>query len=70
MRKKQTIEVVIEKGMMDGQRLTFHGMADEAVGKVTGDVVIVLDEKPAEGFSFKRQGMVRAHSSHGLKQHL
>jgi len=57
VRKKQTIEVVIEKGMMDGQRLTFHGMADEAVGKVTGDVVIVLDEKPASGFSFKRQGM-------------
>ena len=49
--------MVIEKGMMDGQRLTFHGMADEAVGKVTGDVVIVLDEKPASGFSFKRQGM-------------
>ena len=57
VRKKQTIEVVIEKGMMDGQRLTFHGMADEAVGKVTGDVVIVLDEKPASGFSFKRKGM-------------
>jgi DnaJ-class molecular chaperone len=48
---------VIEKGMLDGQRLTFHGMADEAAGKVTGDVVIVLDERPAAGFQFKRQGM-------------
>jgi len=56
-RKKQTIEVVIEKGMLDAQRLTFHGMADEAAGKVTGDVVIVLDERPAPAFKFKRQGM-------------
>jgi len=56
-RKKETIEVHIEKGMMDGQRLTFHGMADEELGKTTGDVVIVLDERPAPGFTFKRQGM-------------
>jgi hypothetical protein len=51
------IQVVIEKGMLGGHRLTFHGMADEAVGKVTGDVVIVLDERPAPAFKFKRQGM-------------
>ena len=44
-RKKETIEVHIEKGMMDGSRLTFHGMADEELGKTTGDVVIVLDER-------------------------
>jgi DnaJ family protein A protein 1 len=57
VRKKETIEVVIDKGMMDGHRLTFHGMADEEQGKTTGDVVIILDEKPAPGFDFQRQGM-------------
>lgn len=45
VRKKETIEVVIDKGMMDGHRLTFHGMADEEQGKTTGDVVIVLDQR-------------------------
>ena len=57
-KKKETIEVNIDKGMMDGQRLTFHNMADDELGKTTGDVVIVIDEKPAPGYEvLKRQGM-------------
>jgi DnaJ-class molecular chaperone len=57
-KKKQTIEVNIDKGMMDEQKLVFHNMADEEVGKTTGDVIIVIDEKPAPGYEvLKRQGM-------------
>ena len=55
--QKDMIEVVIDKGMNDGQRLTFHGMADEEPGKTTGDVVIILDEHEAPGYEFKRKGM-------------
>lgn len=56
-RKKQTMEVIIDKGVLDGHRITFSGMADEEIGKTTGDVVIVLDERPAKGFNFERKGM-------------
>lgn len=62
-RKKETIEVVIEKGMLDGQKITFHGMADEEPGKITGDVIIVLNEKPAPAGAteFQRKGMDLIH---------
>jgi DnaJ-class molecular chaperone len=56
-RKKETIEVNIDKGMMDGQKITFHGKADEEYGKTAGDVVLIVREKPSNGFEFKRQGM-------------
>jgi DnaJ-class molecular chaperone len=51
------LEVHIEKGMFDGESITFYGKADEAFGKTTGDVIITLDSQPAPGFAFKRRGM-------------
>lgn len=58
IKKKQTIEVNIDRGMMSGQKITFSQMADEELGKTTGDVVIVIEEKPASGYEvLKRQGM-------------
>jgi len=57
IRKKETIEANVDKGMLDGQRITLHGKADEEFGKTTGDVVLVVKERPSPGFEFKRQGM-------------
>jgi len=57
MRKKEVLEVHIEKGMFDGESISFYGKADEAFGKTTGDVIITLDAQPAPGFTFKRRGM-------------
>ncbi|XP_018618671.1 dnaJ homolog subfamily A member 4 [Scleropages formosus] len=52
-RKKKILEVHIDKGMKDGQKITFHGEGDQEPGLEPGDVVIVLDQK--EHPTFQRQ---------------
>ncbi|XP_041794281.1 dnaJ homolog subfamily A member 1 [Chelmon rostratus] len=44
-RTKKILEVNIDKGMKDGQRITFHGEGDQEPGLEPGDVIIVLDQK-------------------------
>jgi len=46
--------VHIDKGMKNGQTITFQQAADETPGVIAGDVVIVIEEKPHE--SFRREG--------------
>ena len=45
VREQKILEVHVEKGMEDGQKITFSGEADEEPGMKPGDVVIILDEK-------------------------
>ncbi|XP_053175043.1 dnaJ homolog subfamily A member 4 [Scomber japonicus] len=52
-RKKKIIEVHIDKGMKDGQKITFNGEGDQEPGLEPGDVYIVLDQK--EHSVFQRQ---------------
>ncbi|RVE71799.1 hypothetical protein OJAV_G00055660 [Oryzias javanicus] len=52
-RKKKILEVHIDKGMKDGQKITFHGEGDQEPGLEPGDVIIVLDQK--EHPVFQRQ---------------
>ncbi|KAL6523794.1 DNAj domain protein [Orobanche hederae] len=52
--EKKVLEVIVEKGMQHGQKITFPGEADEAPDTVTGDVVFVLQQK--EHPKFKRKG--------------
>lgn len=52
--ERKVLEVNIDKGMKDGQHVTFAGEADQAPNVIPGDVVIVIDEKPHE--RFKRKG--------------
>ncbi|GKV35020.1 hypothetical protein SLEP1_g43340 [Rubroshorea leprosula] len=52
--EKKVLEVVVEKGMQNGQKITFPGEADEAPDTVTGDIVFVLQHK--EHSRFKRKG--------------
>uniref|UniRef100_A0A8C1MND1 DnaJ homolog subfamily A member 1 n=1 Tax=Cyprinus carpio TaxID=7962 RepID=A0A8C1MND1_CYPCA len=52
-RKKKILEVHIDKGMKDGQKITFHGEGDQEPGLEPGDVIIVLDLK--EHPVFQRQ---------------
>lgn len=44
-RKKKILEVHIDKGMKDGQKITFHGEGDQEPGLEPGDIIIVLDQK-------------------------
>ncbi|XP_029991889.1 dnaJ homolog subfamily A member 4 [Sphaeramia orbicularis] len=53
-RKRKILEVHIDKGMRDGQKITFSGEGDQEPGLEPGDVVIVLDQK--EHAVFQRQG--------------
>ncbi|XP_034144214.1 dnaJ homolog subfamily A member 4 isoform X1 [Esox lucius] len=44
-RKKKILEVHIDKGMKDGQKVVFHGEGDQEPGLEPGDVIIVLDQQ-------------------------
>ncbi|RVW86664.1 DnaJ protein-like [Vitis vinifera] len=54
VQEKKVLEVIVEKGMQNGQKVTFPGEADEAPDTVTGDIVFVLQQK--EHPKFKRKG--------------
>jgi len=54
VQEKKVLEVIVEKGMQNGQRITFPGEADEAPDTATGDIVFVLQQK--EHPKFKRKG--------------
>jgi len=53
-RERKVLEVNVDKGMEEGQKITFHGEGDQDPGIEPGDVVIVLIEKEHE--FFKRKG--------------
>jgi len=52
--ERKILEVHIDKGMRDGQKITFNGEGDQAPGIVPGDIIIALDEKPHP--TFQRKG--------------
>ncbi|KAG9318360.1 carbon-nitrogen hydrolase [Chiua virens] len=51
--EKKILEVHIDKGMKGGQTITFAGESDQSPNAQSGDVVIVIEEKPHD--KFKRQ---------------
>lgn len=51
---RKVLEVVVEKGMKNGQKIRFAGEADEAPNTIPGDVIFVVQEK--EHDIFKRKG--------------
>jgi DnaJ family protein A protein 2 len=51
--EKKLLEVHIDKGMKGGQTIQFGGESDQAPGAQSGDVIIVIEEKPHD--RFKRQ---------------
>lgn len=48
------MEVHVDKGMTDEQKIVFSGEGDQEPGLEPGDIIIVLEEKPHE--VFKRSG--------------
>jgi DnaJ-class molecular chaperone/serine/threonine protein kinase len=50
IKDRKVLEVIVEKGMCDGDRLLFAGEGDENPGMVPGDVVLVLKEKQHDVF--------------------
>jgi len=54
-RERKILEVQVDKGMEDGQKITFGSEGDQEPGMEPGDIIIVLDEK--EHPVFKRSGI-------------
>lgn len=54
IRERKVLEVHVEKGMVDSQKIIFNGEGDQEPGLEPGDIVIVLDEKDHP--VFKRSG--------------
>jgi len=54
-RERKILEVQVDKGMEDGQKITFGSEGDQEPGMEPGDIIIVLDEK--EHPIFKRCGI-------------
>lgn len=52
----KVLSVEIDKGMKNGERITFHGEADQSPDIPSGDVVIVLKEVNQNFPQFKRRG--------------
>lgn len=54
--ENKVIEVHIDKGMKNGQKITFRGEGDQSPDTQPGDIVIVLSQKK-EAIPFVRKGM-------------
>jgi len=50
VRERKVLEVHIDKGMTDGQKITFSNEGDQEPGLQAGDIIIVLDEQEHEVF--------------------
>lgn len=51
--ERKILQVHIDPGMKDGQRIVFSGEGDQEPGITPGDVIFVVDEKPHEHFTRK-----------------
>lgn len=54
VKESKILEVHVDKGMRDGQKITFRGEGDQMPGVEPGDIVIILQQKEHEFFT--RQG--------------
>ncbi|ESW22002.1 hypothetical protein PHAVU_005G118100 [Phaseolus vulgaris] len=59
---KKVLEVVVEKGMQNAQKITFPGEADEAPDTITGDIVFVLQQKEHPKFKRKIEDLFVEHT--------
>ncbi|XP_064091528.1 dnaJ homolog subfamily A member 1-like [Macrobrachium nipponense] len=50
VKDRKILEVHVDKGMEDGQKIVFSGEGDQEPGLDPGDIIIVLDEKEHETF--------------------
>jgi len=63
VKHKKIFEVVIEKGSQKGDHVAFNGEGDQIPGvKLSGDIIIVFDEKPHDQFVRKGDHLLLEHS--------
>jgi len=57
LKDRKVLEVHIDKGMRDGQKITFTGESDQAPGTEPGDVIFVLKSKEHERFQRRQKDL-------------
>ncbi|ONI01567.1 hypothetical protein PRUPE_6G146900 [Prunus persica] len=62
VQEKKVLEVIVEKGMQSGQKISFPGEADEAPETVTGDIVFIIHQKEHPKFKRKGEDLFVEHS--------
>ncbi|XP_014516725.1 dnaJ protein homolog 1 [Vigna radiata var. radiata] len=60
--EKKVLEVHVEEGMQQGQKIVFEGQADEAPDALTGDIVLVLAVKEHPKFRRERDDLFIDHT--------
>lgn len=55
VKERKILEVHIDRGMRDGQKINFYGEGDQEPNVKPGDIIIILDEQRHP--IFKRDGM-------------
>ncbi|XP_039880089.1 dnaJ homolog subfamily A member 1 isoform X1 [Simochromis diagramma] len=58
LRQKKILEVHIDKGMRDGQKIVLHGEGDQEPGLEPGDIIIVLDQRDHAQFTRKGEDLI------------
>ncbi|KAI5809311.1 hypothetical protein BZA77DRAFT_255351 [Pyronema omphalodes] len=53
MNERKILHVPVDKGMQDGQKITFNGEGDQGPDIIPGDVVFVIEQKPHPRFERK-----------------
>lgn len=58
VRDRKILEVHVDPGMMDGQKIIFSGEGDQEPGQEAGDIVILLEEKEHDVFKRSRNDLI------------
>ncbi|XP_054781039.1 chaperone protein dnaJ A6-like [Prosopis cineraria] len=60
--EKKVLEVHVEKGMQQGQKIVFEGQADEAPDTIAGDIVFIVQVKEHPKFKRKHDDLYVEHN--------
>lgn len=60
-KERKVLEVNIEKGMKNGEKIKFHGESDESPGLIPGDLIFELVEKPHATWKRKGNNLIIDH---------
>ena len=61
VKEANVLEIEVEKGMKDGDRMIFENQSDECPGKPTGDIIVILREKNNSNFMRKGDDLIYKH---------
>lgn len=62
LKKKKKFEVHIDRGMQDGQKITYRGESNQEPGVESGDLVVVLQQSQHDVFSRNHDDIFMSHT--------